>query len=385
MAETGERADAQTAPLAGALLAHIVDSDGAARFGLMLAQVLHGLCTAGRRVVLLTDAPELIARLAGTPVECQRLPPFSGWRGWRLPGLLAAALPQPPAVVHLWSPAGLAWVERWATRERVPLVVHVLGARHMARLMRRGLRGPEQIVTLSEGLRAPLVERFPMAGGFCHVIPPAVALPIQTPRPRAAGGTLGVVAVTCLDAQGGLEVLVDAAAQLRRSALDLQVAVLGSGSGAGALARRIRAQGVRDCISVVNEPGLWDKVVPEVDVCVVPACQRELWLAPLLAMGLGKVVIASRDQPAPWYVEDRTAWQFTSGSAVELAYLLARAVEQPKHAEELGASAAEYVRAEHAVGDLIARLLDLYALVAGGEPAGSPAAGLERSGGAEPA
>ena len=100
------------------------------------------------------------------------------------------------------------------------------------------------------------------------------------------------------------------------------------------------------------------------DALVVPDCQHELSVVPLLAMALRKAVLASRDQRAEWFVEDRTTWQFTPGSAIELAYLLTRALEQPKQVLELTATAADYVRTHHSIRTLVADLLVCYSQAA---------------------
>ena len=70
--------------------------------------------------------------------------------------------------------------------------------------------------------------------------------------------------------------------------------------------------------------------------------------------------VASRDQPAQWFIEGQTAWQFTPGSAVELAYLLTRAADQPQHVQETTATAATYFDTHHSIGALLARLAALY-------------------------
>lgn len=344
---------------------HIIESDVAVRFSLMLHQALQILGSGGLRTRLLTDDADLAARVAETEVECHWLPRLGGWRGWRLGQQLTARYSPPPRLVHLWGTSGLWWIQRWVHRQGIPLLIQVLGARHLERLIGHGLQGAEQILAPSTALLTPLLERFPSAAGRAVVLPPAVALPIRPTAARDPARTLSVLCVMGLHDQAGLHVLVDAVGQLHQSEHDLQVAVVGAGGPAGAGWARIRERHVQDCFSVVNEPWLWERVLPEADVIVVPSVQRDLWLAPLLAMGLGKVVIASRDQPAEWFVENKTAWQFTPGSVVELAYLLERALEHPKHARELSDQAAEYVRTHHALGEMVARLMSIYQTIVG--------------------
>ncbi len=342
---------------------HVADARVTVRCGPMLAQIWSGLAAAGVRTSLLTNDGDAIARLEGLPIECGWVPHVGGWRGWGLGSQLTARFRPPPDLVHLWGTPGLWWVQRWASKAGVALVVHALGAAHVDRLMRSGLGHDQHAVLASERLTASLLTRFPLVASRCWTIPLVVAPPVRPAGDRSAERTLGVVAVCSAEGSGGVELLIDAVGQLRRSQCDVQAVVISDGLETRSLWQRIREREAQACVSLINEPGLWEKALHGADVCVVAAEQRELWLAPLLAMGMGKVVIASRDQPAEWFVEDRTAWQFTPGSAAELAYLLARAAEQPKLAGELGEKAAEYVRRHHAVGEAVARLLGVYRAV----------------------
>jgi glycosyltransferase involved in cell wall biosynthesis len=354
-------------PLKGIHVLHVADSDVLARFGLMLNQLMPALAATGLRVTLVTDDAELLARLDNTGVQCLHLPRMRGWRAWGLGSRLATRFAPPPSVVHVWGTANLWSLQRWLARGPIVTVIHALGAADIEHLARRGLRPHEQTVALHAALLDPLLGRFPHVAGRCRTILPAVALPFWPTREPEPGRTLGVLSVIRLDPHSGLDVLIDAAAQLRRTAFDIQVGVIGAGPNAGAAWKRIRDRNVQDCISIIDEPWLWEKVLPDADVCVVPASEQETWLTPLLAMALGKVVITSRDQTADWYVENQTCWQFTPSSAVELAYLLERVLEQPKHTHELAAAAAEYVRERHTVGSMVEQLESLYLLALGRE------------------
>jgi glycosyltransferase involved in cell wall biosynthesis len=117
---------------------------------------------------------------------------------------------------------------------------------------------------------------------------------------------------------------------------------------------------VQDRFSLIAEPNLWDQAMAGADILVVPTCQHDLALVPLLAMGLGKVVIASRDQVADWFIEDETSVQFTPGSAVELAYHVARTAASHPNVLAVARGAAQYVRQNHAITRLAAELAGLY-------------------------
>ena len=163
-----------------------------------------------------------------------------------------------------------------------------------------------------------------------------------------------------LDKNSGLGVLIEAVARLREKKRDLQVGLIGRGPATRPLWQEIRRRGVQDCFSIIAEPNLWDQAMAGADIFVVPTCQYELSLAPLLAMALGKVVVASRDQVADWFVEDETSLQFTPGSAVELAYHVTRTADAHPNVLALARGASEYVHRHHAVTDLAVELAGLY-------------------------
>ncbi len=339
---------------------HVIDQGVAARFGLMLSQTLPSLPTEALRIAQLTDDVRFIERFADTAVECHFHDALTGWRSWRLAHHLGRRFDPPPTLVHLWGTQSLTQVERWTQRVGTPVIIHLLSMHDADVIVRRGVRSYEQIVSVSSEFLTRIEQRFPMARGRFRHMSPAVALPIHPTQPPTEKEVLGVVAVTTIDDQADVNVLVDALAQLRPSGAELMVAIVGAGPAVDATWRHIRTRKVSSACWVIDEPGLWERALPDVDIVVVPGRERDLWLAPLFAMGLGKVVIAARGQPGEWFVDQETCWQFTPGSAVELAYLLARVREQPKHTRELCARAAEFVRSKHSVGQLIRQLHEFY-------------------------
>jgi hypothetical protein len=346
-------------PFAGHVL-HVADTAVVVRWGPMLRQTIWALGESGVQVSLLTNNEALIDGLSGTDVACHWIPHLVGWRAWRVPRVLGQRFPLPPSIVHFWGPGGLLWAHRWILHHQLPELIYAFGVRQLAGLARWGLRRNQNVAVASQSLADTLLRRRPRLAERCQAIVPAVALPTRQTSHRSGPRTLSVLSVVSLEDTAGMRVLVDAVAQLRRTQTDIQVAIVGDGKGAGRVWRQIHEQRVGECCVVIDEPELWEKGLSGVDVCVVPACQRELWLAPLLAMGMGKLVIASRDQLAEWFVDQRTAWQFTPGSSLELAYLLTQAIEQPRRVRETTALAADYFYARHAVGDLIDRLRQVY-------------------------
>jgi glycosyltransferase involved in cell wall biosynthesis len=341
---------------------HVVEADVLVRFGRMFRHLALALGTEGLHVSLLTDDPRAVSDFEGTPVECHLVRRLSGWWAWQLPHYLEEKLDPPPQVAHLWGTQCLASVGQWAQHSDLPVVVHALSAQDVANLMRRGPHQEFHWLAGCEGLVEIARAESPALPGKFHVVPPAFLMPEAAPDDDEpdAGHTLGVLWAGRIDAAAGLATLVDAVGQLCRQGCDVQVALVGAGPGVPALREHIRRASVQSCISLVDEPRLWDQAMHGADVFVVPASQRELSLAPLLAMALGKIVVASRDQMAEWFIEDQTAWQFTPGSAVELAYHLTRAAARDRAAQELSRAAMTIASERYAIGRIVEDLVREY-------------------------
>jgi glycosyltransferase involved in cell wall biosynthesis len=254
----------------------------------------------------------------------------------------------------------LWWVQRWAAHTRVPVLIHAFGLRALQGMTGGTPRMAKHFAVASATLAAALRARVPRTTAQVRVIRPAIAARLRHAAAHGPDRAFGVLCVCPLAAQGGVELLLDAVAALRRPAGELVVAILGVGPARDALWRQVRQAGLQETVSLLDEPQLWEKILPDADALVLPACQPELSVVPLFAMATRKIVIASRDQPAEWFIDGRTAWQFTPGSAAELSYLLERALTQPKPALELTAAAADYVREHHTIRTLVTDLLTCY-------------------------
>ena len=339
---------------------HVASTQAFARFGRMFRQLGLALTDAGVRVSLLTDDADAAADLDGTSVEDHLFRPLGGWGVWRLHGYLRRQFDPPPDAVHVWGTTCLGYFSDWTLSRGTALVIHVTSLRDVDRLKRRGARVNEQIVTVCREFDDLLCDRWPELAGSLRVLRPALLLPEKVPNLSVRNRTLGMVWTGRIDKHAGLDVLIEAVARLHAQKCDLHLALIGQGPATRQVWQNIRARGVQNCVSIVAEPNLWDSSVAGADILVVPTCQRDLALAPLLAMAYGKVVIASRDQIADWFVEDRTALQFTPGSAVELAYHVARTASSHPSVMAVTRGAAAYVRQHHAITGLAGELAALY-------------------------
>ena len=359
MADSNPGGNSATPPPAPGVL-HVANAEAFARFGRMFRQLGLALTDAGIRVSLLTDDAEAAAGLDGTPVEDYFFRPLSGWGTWRLHGYLRRQFEPPPDIVHVWGTPALAYFSDWTLSRGKALVIHVTSLHDIEHLKHRGLRDNERVIAACTEFAELLCDRWPTLVGSFRVQPPALLLPEEAPPLAVRNRTLGLVWTGHIGTDAGLDILVDAVARLGAQNCDLQLALIGTGPATRQVWRNIRARGVQDRVSIVAEPNLWDSALPGTDILVVPTCQHDLALAPLLAMAHGKVVIASRDQIAEWFIEDETALQFTPGSAVELAYHVTRTAASHPSVMAVARGAAEYARQHHTITHLASELDTLY-------------------------
>ncbi len=339
---------------------HVADAGAFARFGRMFRQLGLALSDEGARVSLLTDDADAAAGLDGTPITDHFFRPLRGWGVWRLHSYLRRRFDPPPDVVHVWGTTCLEYLSDWTLSSAGALVIHVTSRRDVERVMRRGVRDHEHLIAACDEYGELLRDRWPTLADSIRVLKPSLLLPKDVPGLSVRDRTLGLLWSGSLDKNSGLGVLIEAVARLREKKRDLQVGLIGRGPATRPLWQEIRRRGVQDCFSIIAEPNLWDQAMAGADIFVVPTCQYELSLAPLLAMALGKVVVASRDQVADWFVEDETSLQFTPGSAVELAYHVTRTADAHPNVLALARGASEYVHRHHAVTDLAVELAGLY-------------------------
>ncbi|MFH1745484.1 MAG: glycosyltransferase, partial [Planctomycetota bacterium] len=242
----------------------------------------------------------------------------------------------------------------------IPVLAHALSTHDLARFARYGDQPHLYLAAGCNGLAEMYHKDSTVKREDLRILKPAILMPDKQVECQTTEHTLGILWTGHINADAGLMTLIDAVAQLRRKEHDLQLVLIGDGPDVRAVWEHARQMQVQHCISLIDEPRLWDQAMYGADVYVVPACQNELSLAPLLAMAMGKIVLASRDQVADWFVEDQTTWLFTPGSAVELAYYLTRVLEKDRRVPELRKSTTEYVRTHHVVSHLVTELIEVY-------------------------
>lgn len=339
---------------------HVADETLFAHFGRMFRQISLGLFEEGFRVSLVTDFEPILVQFDATPVECQCVPALSGWRAWRLGRELDALFDPPPRVVHLWGTKQLRRFSAWCGNRKIPLVVSVLSYADIARVRRAIPPGRVRVAAACERFAASLrsADNRWMTNTF--PLPPALLVTDDSAVDLTGPHSCGILAVGRLHRDGGVFNLLDAAAALRADRVEFQLALLSDGGDARAVYTRISQLNLHDCVSLIEDSLLWDRAIAGADVVVVPNRLDHVTLAPMLAMALGRIVVAARGQPGDWFVEDGTCWGFVGGETSELRNVLARAIARGPAALALAAGAAEFVARHFGISQRAAELAAIY-------------------------
>ena len=341
----------------------------------MLPDLFVGLAERGIPTRVLTSDHRLPAILEGRPVEVRVADALRGWRQWRLHSYLRRVFERPPDVVHAWGTAGLSYLSDWTLHNNAALVVHLTSQADVERVLRRGVYANETLLALCCAYRDRLARRWPGLGAALDVAPPGVRIPAAPEPPSPRGRTLGVIWVGRFEAASGLDVLIEAVARVASQGTDVQAVLIGTGPDTHAVWQAIERKRVARCFSLIADPLVWNRTITGADACVVPAATTAVSLAPLVAMAHARIVVASRDQEADGFIEDRTCLQFEPGSAVELAFHLQRAAVGHRQVIAVARSAATYAREHYDMTWLLSRLAALYQDLAGRAPSGEPQPG----------
>jgi PEP-CTERM/exosortase A-associated glycosyltransferase len=301
-----------------------------------------------------------------------------------------------PALLHAASDYRNAQVALELGRTfRLPVVYEVRGFWEETRLVAQGAgaidrecyrwhrereatsaRAVDHVVTLAEVMKAELIERG-VAPERISVVPNAVDVnrfaPIE--RDAALAATLGLPPgaavlgyVSTLSPYEGIDVLVDAVAELRRRGRRVYGLLVGDGESRAALETRVEALGLSDAVLFTGRVPHADvaRYYGLIDIFVVPRTPDRVSnlvtpLKPVEAMATGRAVVVSDVRGLAELVEDGvTGLVFRPGDPDHLADVVEPLLEDRARIEQLGIAARAWVcdgRTWHRNGE---RYLELY-------------------------
>jgi glycosyltransferase involved in cell wall biosynthesis len=364
-------------------IAHVTGESGFSGGEVQVFLLMEGLRKRGHRNLLVCPPDSASAREAqrsGFEIRCARMASNASLCGaLRICAHLRACRPD---LVHLHT--GRAdWLGGLAAWQ---LALPAITTRRMDRPVSRGLRKRflyrrvvRRAVAISPAVRERLI-RGGVAPETTRVIPSAVDPDATQPRAgRSAtraredlkADTPCLLVLVSLVARKGIDVLLDALAQLDVPSPQPVLWIAGDGPERGALEQRARALGLTQRVRFLGQREDAGDLLAACDVFVLPSRLEGLGVAALEAMAAARPVVASAvGGLAEAVVHERTGLLVPPEDPGALAAALARLLRDPSLRARLGDAGPARVREKYTSERMVEAYEALYAevLAEGGRP-----------------
>lgn len=282
---------------------------------------------------------------------------------------------------HVW-PAADRYLAAIAAAAGVPHLVvteHIVGRPHspaQAALKRRELEMADAVTAVAHAVAESLVEDYGVERERVRVVPNGADVPDDEEereparrwRERLGAGMLRPlwVCVARLEEQKGHDVLLDAAAEVRRRGLEFVLALAGEGSKRAELEQRAQALGIADRVRFLGHVDDAATLLAAANVVVLPSRWEGLPLVVLEAMMRGRPIVASAVGGVPEVLSDGVNGRLVPpGDVQALASALEQFHRKFDHAQQLGRRARAEARERYAWPSVVAAFETVYDEVLG--------------------
>ncbi|MBV9788882.1 MAG: glycosyltransferase family 4 protein [Chloroflexi bacterium] len=307
-----------------------------------------------------------IPTAAAGMTRAQRLATLLG--GWaRVPGLVAALRPDVVHIHSLPTPAAVPFL-----RLLPRLVVSTWGSDVVQRDPRKTrlypylLRHARQLTATSHYLAT-------ITAGYLHTLRPISVIPFGIDSQRFTPGQQSAVGkhigtLRHLEANYGIDVLIEAVPLLLASDREIQIAIGGAGSLQSSFERRIHELEIGDHVALRGR--IAHAEVPaflrSLAVFAMPSRAEAFGVAALEAQVCGLPVVASHVGGLPEVVRDgETGLLVPPEQPQALAHALLKLIEDPQLRARMGETGREWVRARYDWRTNVEQMLEVYRQVWG--------------------
>jgi len=229
------------------------------------------------------------------------------------------------------------------------------------------------LIALSRPIYDLIKDMYPAFAGRLMLLRPCCHIPISSPaRPGMPIGatqtptTTTVLAIGAMDAAGGFDLLLHAAAEVLKQELDAMFFLAGGGAMENALRRFCTQRGLNNRVTFIpplDRPR--DRrnllaVLRTCDVFVLPAQMKLLAAYPYEAMAAGAAVVAPDGGALDVIEHQQTGMVFQDGDVHDLADKLTQVLADGRLRTRLGAAAGQYVKNNLSVSSMVETLMGLY-------------------------
>lgn len=214
----------------------------------------------------------------------------------------------------------------------------------------------DRIIVCSEYMRDEVCALFGSDEDHVDVIPNGIEVADWTAtvaRRRAMRRRFGSPLIAYagrLEAEKGVQTLIDALPLVRREVPNMRVVVVGTGGAERDLRARARRRRTADAVTFTGYVSDEDlrAIMAAADVAVVPSLYEPFGFVALEAMALGTPLVAARTGGLAEIVEDgRVGRTFTAGDPAALAEVLLDTLGHPRRARALAATARAELEARY--------------------------------------
>ena len=281
--------------------------------------------------------------------------------------LLADLCEDPPALLHLQSrrllPLG-TWLSR---RLGCPFVLTMQDFLAPRERLPFSPTWGHHIITVSEAVRAELLQRTKLKPEMCSVIPSGVDLPAEQPRPIFEPHCTPVIGTAGpLEAVKGFPYFLGAAQRVAAANVAAEFLVAGAGPEEANLRRLARDLKIADRVTFVPNVLDLSQSLSAMDLFCLPSLRQGLGTLMLDAMALGRPVIASHVDGVDSIVRDNETGLLVPPSNSEaLAARMLELLRDPFRARRLADAASQLVRQDFSVERMAEQTAAIYRNVLG--------------------
>lgn len=347
----------QLAPVSAVLC---VSEDAFRRFGRSLRHLAVGLIDQAVSVRLLSPERQA-ATLSFGPIQTiiHELPRWP-MKKRRLAHVLDTLTPQTPEIVHALSRESYELGHRIADHFEADLIFHASSLADCHALETSVSLNPDRVSTTSEVLTDRIRPQKFVAEDHVVTIPLGVLAAEKVSCFRREDRPPALVCLSALEADSGVDRLIEAVADLHRRGHQLMLFLLGRGRQDDALRRRVRELGITSIVTFATPMGDKDPIFRSADIYINPAEEIAASTGGLHAMGEGTVVVTMPSRVGNHYRDGQTALVCGESTAAALAAAVERALADHEFARKVARSAQEYIRVNHSVSAMAEKTTALY-------------------------
>jgi glycosyltransferase involved in cell wall biosynthesis len=347
-------------PASAVSVALCIAPEAVDRFGNVLRHLVVGLVDQAISLRLLSSDRRVESLRLG-PVQTLVHQPIS-WpmRRRRLTQLLDVLGHHPPDIVHAMSHESYAAAGELAEELEADLVLEVSSQADCAMIRELDRTNIEAYVCVTEGFRQTLVEQMKVSEARVSVIYPGIAASQQATCFAHAERAATILCTTDFERHGGVDLLIDALALLRRRGHTPLAFFLGRGRYEGALRKMVRERGLSPSVTFANPSCDVSSVMRSADIFVRPSVETGFVADVLQAMAAGALVITLASDVLDYLRDGETTMIARNQTADALADSLARAVTEKDEARRIAAGAMEHVRTHHGISVMAEKTASVY-------------------------